>query len=317
MTGGGWAQMACRPGAGRGPRRGFTLVELLAAIAVIGVLIGLLAPALAGARESGRRAVCMSNVRQLVLAAEAYANDHRGRYAAGAPDFAANRDRWHGSRAQVSQPFRAGTGTLSAYFEVVGDAAGGSAQGVRGVRACPTFAPLAEELWRLGVGFERSAGGYGYNNAFVGTQRARAGSDGRPSWRVVSDRVGAWRHTFKDPSRTIGFADAALSARPTANAEGLIEYSFVEPRLRPDWPDFGAEPLRLDPSVHFRHARSGGAGAAGGGPAGVAVIGWLDGHVGEEPRAFTWRSGVFAAPSAPPAVGWPGAADDNSLYDQF
>lgn len=312
MTACGWASRRREHG------RGFTLVELLVAVGVIGVLIGLLAPALAGARESGRRAVCMSNVRQLVIAGEAYANDHRGRYAPGAPNFAANRDRWHGTRASVSQPFRAGTGTLSGYFEIAGGAAEAGSNGVgggRGVRACPTFAPLAEELARLGVGFERSAGGYGYNNAFVGTHRARAPSGDRASWRIISDRVGAWRHAFAKPSSTIAFADAALSARPTANPEGLIEYSFVEPRLRPDWPDFGPEPLRLDPSMHFRHARRSGGNAADGSPAGVAVVGWLDGHVGEEPRTFAWRSGVFAQPSVPPALGWSGAADDNSLYD--
>ncbi len=49
-------------------RRGFTLVELLVVIAVIGLLVALLMPAVQMAREAGRRATCISNLRQFGFA---------------------------------------------------------------------------------------------------------------------------------------------------------------------------------------------------------------------------------------------------------
>ena len=54
---------------------GFTLVELLVVVAIIGILAGLLMPALAKSRETARRASCASNVRQIVLFCKMYAND--------------------------------------------------------------------------------------------------------------------------------------------------------------------------------------------------------------------------------------------------
>jgi prepilin-type N-terminal cleavage/methylation domain-containing protein len=58
-------------------KRGFTLVELLAVIAIIGVLVGLLIPAVQAARESARRTTCGNNLRQLSLALLSYEKTNR------------------------------------------------------------------------------------------------------------------------------------------------------------------------------------------------------------------------------------------------
>jgi prepilin-type N-terminal cleavage/methylation domain-containing protein len=60
-------------------RTGFSLVELLVAIAIIAVLIGILLPVLNRVRESSRRTVCLANLRTIGQCIVMYANDSRDR----------------------------------------------------------------------------------------------------------------------------------------------------------------------------------------------------------------------------------------------
>jgi prepilin-type N-terminal cleavage/methylation domain-containing protein/prepilin-type processing-associated H-X9-DG protein len=57
-------------------RRGFTLVEILVVIAVIGILTAMIFPVFASARLKARQSVCLSNVKQIVAAALMYADDN-------------------------------------------------------------------------------------------------------------------------------------------------------------------------------------------------------------------------------------------------
>ncbi len=63
----------------RSPRDGtFTLIELLVVIVIIAILAALLLPARSQAREKGRRAACVSNLRQFGIVFASYSHDNSG-----------------------------------------------------------------------------------------------------------------------------------------------------------------------------------------------------------------------------------------------
>jgi len=70
--------------------KGFTLIELLVVIAIIAVLMAILMPALNRAKEQGKRAVCLANLRQLGMAWTMYCDDNDEKIVNGAPMGGAN-----------------------------------------------------------------------------------------------------------------------------------------------------------------------------------------------------------------------------------
>jgi prepilin-type N-terminal cleavage/methylation domain-containing protein/prepilin-type processing-associated H-X9-DG protein len=72
------------PSSFRNSRRGFTLVELLTVIAIIGILAAIIIPVVGKVRTSSKRAQGLSNLRQIVVAGLSYAQDNRDRWFAHA-----------------------------------------------------------------------------------------------------------------------------------------------------------------------------------------------------------------------------------------
>jgi prepilin-type N-terminal cleavage/methylation domain-containing protein/prepilin-type processing-associated H-X9-DG protein len=64
-------------------RNAFTLIELLVVIAIIAILMAILMPTLSRAREQGKRAACLSNLKQLALSWNLYADDFDGKMVNG------------------------------------------------------------------------------------------------------------------------------------------------------------------------------------------------------------------------------------------
>lgn len=301
--------------------RGFTLVEVLAVVAIIATLTGLAVPTLTGARQAGRGAACLSNLRQIGTCLTAYALDSKDLAAPGAARFDLNLQRWHGSRVRIGDAFSSAADAVGPGSSGAGGGGGGSLSVYLGdtkVRECPTFAPVLAELTSLGSGFERSCGGYGYNNVFLGVQRARdagasgGGGGGGGGWRIVTDRAGSSLARFASPAMTIAFADGALvhDQGATWNDGGapVVEYSFLEPRRWAETTVGGGSEWRPDPSMHFRHG-------ARNATAGTANVCWLDGHATGTSRTATHNSGVYGDPTLPGLTGWTGERDDNGLFD--
>lgn len=252
-------------------QHGFTLVELLVVIGIVALLISILLPAMARARESAQAAVCASNIRQLHMASMGYAAENRGYWPPAHFDYttiATNLHRWHGTRLRDTDPFDFRGSPLRAFLQT------------GRVKECPSFEPAH-------AGFEASAGGYGYNNQYLGSSIAV--DVGMP----FADNRPAKLSQVRKPAETIAFADAAFGD------PALIEYSFVEPPIAiTQWGSFDNSP-----SIHFRHNEK-------------ANICWADGHVTLEAMSWTRpEPNFYGTDNIKLELGFIGPAD-NSWFDR-
>jgi len=200
----------------------FTLIELLVVIAIIGVLIGLLLPAVQKVRDAANRIKCLNNIRQLSLATHNYVATYDGVLPPALTNDNGKNRWWFGETTPGVTAIDTGRGHLMPFLE-----------SNRGVLQCPNAVPQI-----VHQRYEGSTGGYGYNYEYLAPLNF-APPTWLPTWQKV--RINYVTST----SKTIAFTDSAgtwIDPWPTGTPI-LIEVPLVEP------------PSIQYPSVHFRHTR--------------------------------------------------------------
>ena len=199
----------------RSGRSAYSLVELLMVVTVIGVLASLVLPTLAKSRKTARRVQCLSNLRQLGLAAQMYWDDHEGwsfRYRTNAtPEGDLYWFGWISRGAEGTRTVDHRQGVLFPYLTG------------RGVELCPSLRYESPTFKLKATG---AAYGYGYNLEL----------SPKPGRSVLSIR------SLPRPSSTVLFADAAqvndFQAPASTENPLLEEFYYVSPQ---------------EPTAHFRH----------------------------------------------------------------
>jgi prepilin-type processing-associated H-X9-DG protein/prepilin-type N-terminal cleavage/methylation domain-containing protein len=203
----------------------FTLIELLVVVAIIAILIAILLPSLASARERARTVDCKSNGRQLFLVAQMYTNSWNDSYPPAwnlsiTPSIA-----WCGEYKKV--------GTVT-YMDVTKSPLWPYLQEKKTL-FCPTFTGFTAKYSGSGA-----ISGYGINSQYV------AGNPDKDPNGMNGYMLPARTGQIAAPDRTIIFADCALFDTTAKTAKEEI---FVYPLYR-------SNGVQNKASFHFRHGQT-------------------------------------------------------------
>lgn len=203
-------------------RRGFTLIELLVVIAIIAILAAILFPVFASAREAARRTACLSNTKQLGLAALLYAQDYDERLPLFTWDYSTY---WSIAWSPESNRWLREGAILFPYTKS------------NGIQSCPSYITKGH----LG------GAGYGYNERLAGTSYVP------PSYILLDPAV---LSEVTQPASTILFGDAANRTDSLATTLGDIRWTttaasdvnMLQPPSSWCYPGYGCTA-----SADFRH----------------------------------------------------------------
>lgn len=240
-----------------GLRDGFTLIELLVVIAIIAILMGILLPALGGARKLARRTVCMSNVRRLALSIRLYTDNYDGKLPP---------DRLRGATAYIEAgPYKRymprwiwflneGMGyVINPNKYETEEAFNAALEMDNDYYMCPS---LKDHKWARSI----RNGAYGYNFQYLGNSRGNPAGTGYANYPVSLTQIRA-------PSQTVAFCDSRGSDVPHGQHAYLVDppkmaVSKGAMHFSPKSASVG--PLKYSPA-DARHF-------------GVADVAFLDGH---------------------------------------